>query len=74
MDYISAEDIALLETSHQEKEYPKEYNKHYVDEFVRKFTYMRQVGSNNQSAACMAIFLSSFTRPVWTPVGCNVDF
>ena len=74
MDSISAEDIALLETSHQEKEYPKEYNKHYIDEFVRKFTYMRQVGTTNQSAACMAIFLSSFTRPVWTTVGCNVAF
>ena len=35
---------------------------------------MRQVGSTNQSAACMAIFLSSFTRPVWTPVGCNITF
>ena len=35
---------------------------------------MRQVGSTNQSAACMAIFLSSFTRPVWTPVGCTVTF
>ena len=28
----------------------------------------------NQSAACMAIFSSSFTRPVWTPVGCNITF
>ena len=51
MDYLSAEDIALLETSHQEKEYPKEYNKHYVDEFVRKFTYMRQVGSTCSNMA-----------------------
>ena len=74
MDYISAEDIALLETSHQEKDFHDEYNKHYVDEFVHKFAYMRQMGSTNQSAACMAIFLSSFTRPVWTPVGCNIDF
>ena len=71
---MSAEDIALLETSHQQKTFPVEYNKHYVDEFVRKFAYRRQVGSTNRSAACMAIFLSSFTRPVWTPVGCNITF
>ena len=74
MDYISAEDIALLNTSHQQKGFSGILNKHYVDEFVSKFAYVRQVGSTNQSAACMAIFLSSFTRPVWTPVGCNIDF
>ena len=74
MDDISAEDIALLNTSHQQKGFPGITNKHYVDEFVRKFAYMRQVGSTNQSAACMAIFFSSFTRPVWTPVGCNITF
>ena len=74
MDYLSAEDIALLNTSHQQKNYLYEYNKHYVDEFTRKFEYMRQVGSTNQSVECMAIFLSSFTRPVWTPVDCDVAF
>ena len=74
MDYRSAEDIALLNTSHQQKDFPDEYNEHYLNEFLHKFEYMLEVGSTNQSAACMAIFLSSFTRPVWTPVGCNNTF
>ena len=74
MDYLSAEDIALLNTSHQQKPYLYDNNKDYVDEFINKFEYMLQVGLTNQSAECMAIFLSSFTRPVWTPVDCNVAF
>ena len=64
----------MLNTSHQQKDYPDEYNKNYVHEFIHKFEYVRQVGLTNQSAECMAIFLSSFTRPVWNPVDCNVAF
>ena len=74
MDYISAEDVALLNTSHQQKDYLGKYNRHYIDEFMLNFEYMLQVGPTNQSAECMAIFLSFFTRPVWTPVECNVAF
>ena len=74
MDSLSEEDIALLNTSHQQRPYFYKSNIDYVNEFIHKFDYMRQVGLTNQSAECMAIFLSSFTRPVWTPVDCNVAF
>ena len=33
---------------------------------------MRQISSSNHSSSCTAIFLSYFTRSVWTPVGCNM--
>ena len=74
MDSLSEEDIALLNTSHQQNPYFYESNRDYVNEFIHKFDYMRQVGLTNQSAKCMAIFLSFFTRPIWTPVNCDAAF
>ena len=70
---LSKEDIQLLNATEDIAFVIKRINSQYRKHLEKKFAYMQKMATNHSSEKemCMAVFLTYFTTPVWTPVGCD---